>query len=385
MLCYAVPVFQLPPVSGPFAIGSTTIAFTDPSREETNLPVRGQPRRFMAEIWYPASDCTGRRTAYRDLRTIRTWKSAHLRYIKTHSCVDAPVLPSKEKWPLVFFSPSSGGYRSQNTFLVEDLVSHGYVVVGMDHPYSSSRVAFPDGSVAYLDLQRNAWLYLGSRADLAESMPRVEAMLDTNVRDIQFAYEQMQQGRLGGKAAEVSRGVDFERTAAMGHSFGGGAAAELCRIDPRFVAGINFDGEMFHDFRNTGIDKPFLYVIEDSPLWFKNDPPFGDDFDGTVRWVTKEFHDSIRASIHRWGGYILRPVGASHGSFSDLILYLRWPVGDKIPNPEPILQLTRDFTLAFLNQHLKHEPSALLRTSTLTATYELQVSPGPVLSAAGGF
>lgn len=385
VLCYAVPVFQLPPVSGPFAIGSTTIAFTDSSREETNLPAPYQPRRFMAEIWYPASECTGRHAAYRDFRTLRTWKSAHLRYIKTHSCVDAPVLPSKVKWPLVFFSPSSGGYRSQNTFLVEELVSHGYVVVGMDHPYSSSRVAFPDGSVAYTDPQKNGWLNIESKAEWAASLPRVEAMLDVNVRDIQFAYQQMQQGRLNGKAAEILRGVDFERTAVMGHSFGGAAAAELCRIDPRFVAGINLDGWMFHDFRTTGIDKPFLFVIEDDPTWFKNDGPYGDDLDGVARLGAKDFHDSIRASVRRWGGYILRPVGAAEEDLSDIVLFLRWPVGNKRPNPEPTLQLIRKVTLAFLNQYLKHERSPLLATSALTATYELQVSPGPVLSAAGRF
>jgi hypothetical protein len=38
--------------------------------------------------------------------------------------------------------------RFQNTFQVEELASHGYIVVGIDHSYVSAGTVFPDGRLA---------------------------------------------------------------------------------------------------------------------------------------------------------------------------------------------------------------------------------------------
>jgi hypothetical protein len=32
-----------------------------------------------------------------------------------------------------------------NTFQVEELVSHGYIIVAIDQPYAAASVVFPDG------------------------------------------------------------------------------------------------------------------------------------------------------------------------------------------------------------------------------------------------
>ncbi len=245
--------------------------------------------------------------------------------------------------------------------------------MGLDHPYSSSRVAFPDGSV--IDSLPNDWLNMDSRETWARSAPVVEATLETRVRDVQFAFDVMQHDRLQGKAGEVARAVDFQRAAAVGHSFGGAVAAELCRIDTRFSAGANLDGWMFGGIREHGVDKPFLFVVEDDPFWLKNDGPFPDTSDGTGRLGTKDFHDSIYRSVERWGGYVLRPFGSSHEEFSDVSLYLRWPLSGDATPPSQIMSVTGEFVLAFLDQYLKGRTSALLRSSFTGNTYQLQVFP----------
>ena len=39
---------------------------------------------------------------------------------------------------MVLFSPGLAGVRSQNTAWAQELASHGYVVVALDHPYDSA-------------------------------------------------------------------------------------------------------------------------------------------------------------------------------------------------------------------------------------------------------
>jgi hypothetical protein len=44
--------------------------------------------------------------------------------------------------------PRGRSWRDASTALVEDLVSHGFVVVTIDHPYDADAVEFPNGTVA---------------------------------------------------------------------------------------------------------------------------------------------------------------------------------------------------------------------------------------------
>ena len=48
-------------------------------------------------------------------------------------------------WPVVLFSTGYGIERQLYTGLVQDLASHGYVVVAIDHPHDANIVSFPDG------------------------------------------------------------------------------------------------------------------------------------------------------------------------------------------------------------------------------------------------
>ncbi len=49
------------------------------------------------------------------------------------------------RFPVVLFSPGSGGARTQNTAWAEELASHGYLVAALDHPYDSAAVVLTDG------------------------------------------------------------------------------------------------------------------------------------------------------------------------------------------------------------------------------------------------
>lgn len=344
VLCYALPVFALERPTGPYRIGARSLYFSDEGRVEKH---GGGARRIAIEVWYPTQpDAQGPKSPYRDPRTLLP-RSAHHRWVQTNSIRNAPPLEQAGGWPIVFFSPSSGGHRTQNTFLCEELASHGYVVVGVDHPYSSSRVAFPEGTVIY-SLPTD-WLQIGTQASWKASLPVVEETLQTRAADVLSAWRELEKDR--------SLPIDFQKAAVIGHSFGGAVAAELCRKDRRFQTGANLDGWMFAAVQKEGVAPNFLFAIEDDVLWGRNEGPFTDDYSGNARRGTKDYHDTIRRSLRRFGGYLWRPPGARHGDFADLSLYTRWPFpGQQWGNEARVRRLhgqTREIVLALMNRHLK--------------------------------
>lgn len=68
-----------------------------------------------------------------------------LRGAGTNALEDAPVASAKSRYPGLVPLESLGGFRQVSTFQVEELVSHDYIVVGLDQPFASVSVTFPDG------------------------------------------------------------------------------------------------------------------------------------------------------------------------------------------------------------------------------------------------
>jgi predicted dienelactone hydrolase len=125
------PVFTLPMPRGPYQVGTFVRHLIDRGRHERHAASPTAPRELMIQVWYPAKHAPGVRAWYRDPR-MNTLKSAHFRLVKTHSYWNLPVADEPAVFPVLLFSPSSSGFRSQNTFEVEELVSQGYIVVAID-------------------------------------------------------------------------------------------------------------------------------------------------------------------------------------------------------------------------------------------------------------
>ena len=60
--------------------------------------------------------------------------------------------------------------------------------------------------------------------------------------------------------------VDANNAGAFGHSFGGAVSAQICYQDPRVKAALNEDGWMFGDVATHGLDKPYMFMDDDTPF-----------------------------------------------------------------------------------------------------------------------
>ena len=176
--------------AGELAVGVRTFEVHDP----------GRGRVFPCEIWYPAAgDEDGQRDGPADTRS-------ELR--------DAPAAPGQH--PVVLFSHFSGASRRTATYLTTHLASHGYAVAAMDH----SEVVAAE---------------LGPRADepAPDRSRRIDAVIASRVPDLRVLLACL----LSGRAAELAGiGLDQDRIAAAGHSFGGWTALAAPEHEPRIGA-----------------------------------------------------------------------------------------------------------------------------------------------------
>ena len=143
---WILPMFRLPRPSGKYMVGTRVMEMVDPARMETHVPGSSQRRSIIVQIWYPAQPDGQHLASYRR-RSETTWLSSYMGVLWTHSYVNAPVAAEGAPFPVLLFNPAWKGQRTQNTYQVEDLASHGFIVAGIDHTYNSGPVAFPNGRV----------------------------------------------------------------------------------------------------------------------------------------------------------------------------------------------------------------------------------------------
>jgi predicted dienelactone hydrolase len=353
-----LPVFKLPKPSGSYPIGTVTWYLVDHAREEMHANRPGDPRELMIQIWYPA-EFAGPGQVYRT-RAETDLKKAHLALVKTHAATGVPVARAQARYPVVIFSPAWLGRRNQNTVQAEELASHGFVVVGIDHPYDTELTIFPDGRAAWTTV--GDFLDFTSEAALQATVQTTEAWLRIRVADVRFVLDELERRNRSDPQHLLTGRLDTTRVGVLGHSFGGAVAAEVCLLDPRFKAGIDFDGFLFGEALTQPIGKPFLLATTDTP---DVTPAALQASSGLVHRslaFTAQNEKCIRAALSGCRGYVLRIGGASHMNFCDSPLYSpirRLTHAGRI-QPERAMEIINAYVVSFFQANLNDKGESLL-------------------------
>src|SRR5262245_44803257 len=108
----------------------------------------------MVHVWYPmASGAKGEPAPYvQNVELLRSKIEDSyfeiLRATEAHSLLEKTAsLDKSEKHPVVIFSHGHQMSGLLYTSITEDLASHGYVVVSIDHPQEALFTIYPDGKV----------------------------------------------------------------------------------------------------------------------------------------------------------------------------------------------------------------------------------------------
>ncbi|MGY0235621.1 alpha/beta hydrolase family protein [Longispora urticae] len=349
---WALPVPVFPAPSGGFAVGTRVEQWTDPARPETFTADPDDRRTVVVQLWYPARPSPGhvRRARYlgRTEQEARTVSDALARsaglpgflvdgvpLARTRAVVDAPVEPGGGRFPVVLFSPGSGGVRTQNTAWAEELASHGYVVAALDHPYDSAAVVLADG--------RTVTTRLASTGDPARDDELAAGWTAIRAADLGFVLTRLDgldrdgTGPLGGR-------LDTGRVAVTGHSMGGAAAFQAARQDRRFDAVVDLDGYP-HGPASPALGQPTLALTQAVT-------------EGTDPRYLPRLAEVLRSGTAT--SYRLTVPGAAHLTFMDGPLYLP-PVPSIVGSLGRTggLRVTAGATLAFLDSVLRDEPGDL--------------------------
>ena len=329
---YVLPLFHLPAPTGGFAVGTRTEHLVDPATG----------RELVVQFWYPAPP-TGRRARYMRLAEtkpqFRYWHA-----IRTNSWQDAPLAPGAGPLPLLLFGHMWGGRRTQDTFLAEELASHGYLVVALDHPGNSARIELASGSV------------LGS--DRAHALSNIEATTAAAIRALwtrELALwtadnEYVLNSLLASPPPWLAGHIDNTRIGAFGHSFGGAASMALLGQDPRVRSALNMDGWTFDGLaRRT--TQPVLFLYAGAP---PTAPPAGPSVDDQLE---RQDLASVNGSLARYGGCEAYIRDTQHADFTDetLVSPVRRLTYTGPLSPLRVRPIVRGLVLSFFEETLRQK------------------------------
>lgn len=311
----------LPTPTGPFEVGRVIYDWLDDKAVDPLAPVAGTKRELLVWIWYPAE--AGRAAVlddylpaqlraparpasgpliFRLLSGVFGLLTRDLSKVHGHSLRYAHVSPLQRSYPVVIMRAGASAEVRNYSTLAEDLASHGYVVVGIDAPYRTGVVVFPDGRVIERRPENNPELFSGEELNILATK-----LLAAWIGDIAFVLDRLEQLNASDASVEFTGRLDMTRVGVFGHSFGGATAAQFCSQDSKCKAGIDVDGSLHGSVLQAGIHKPFMFLLSGQ----------GDfSSDAEVREIKADI-DSVydRLPVSGRARVVIR--GANHFLFSD--------------------------------------------------------------------
>ncbi len=346
---------RLPAPTGGFGVGRVDVLLTDLGRIEPRS-TGSAPREVRVVAWYPAEQETGRAASYvpgfEQLRDGPTASGempeavvAGLGLVKVHAREEAVPAGRAGALPLLLLSPGNATNVAFYATLAEELASHGFAVIGVDHPYQVAAVALRDGVAVY-------------EGDGAAGPDRsVARRIDERTADLSFVLDRLANDAAG--IAALAGRLDLGRVGVVGHSNGGIAAAELCRIDARVDACMNVDGQSAGGPFSARPDpdaptKPFLFLTKERAL-----------------------HPALAELFEAGGAGTWRVVVPSvgHADFADGARFV--PRAAPVDaSPDHALRIERGFARAFFDHALRGAPAE--RLGTVDAPADVYVEAWPL-------
>ena len=356
---------RLPEPTGRYAVGRQSYDWVDPTRTEIYAANREGRRELVVFVWYPAKS-QGVTVAAPYFppawAPVVKFLGINVSGLSSHAVADAPVAADNSAYPVLLLSPS-GFPPLLLSAIAEELASHGFIVVGVNHTYETAVTAFADGRVVPMNPAAIAGA-LGAQTGSHDDVFRQRAAVcEYKTADLASVVDQLE--RLNSDPAERLAGrLDLGRLAALGHSFGGDAALELCRTNQRCRAAVNLDGALWSDVGRVGLDRPALQVLaEHGEFAMAAEDAVKAGAAPNAAWFEAEkaltFGGWRTVQQRAQPGYTAQIGGATHISFMDVPFL---PVTDasivkpaldatKI-KPQRMWRITCDLLLAFFAKHL---------------------------------
>lgn len=276
----AFPKTEMLLPTGAFEIGTQTFELEDSTREEFYTAEENDKRRLKYQVWYPTDDVEGLEKVKwlsdgtlvpRCLLESATLPAPpfmldQLAEIDSNAYADAELSEAIDAYPVIVISHGWRGFRELHTDFAEDLASHGYFVLSIDHTYGSEAVKFDDGSIAYLNSQA-----LPKMVRPAIFSQKAQTLAVTYREDVKTVLDDLDNlnKTFNGK-------LDLERIGLLGHSTGGAGDVYTALRDERVKAIIGMDAWVnpldLEELRE-GLAMPALFLRSKQWAWRESREP----------------------------------------------------------------------------------------------------------------
>lgn len=375
-----LPVFHFPRPRGPYQIGTVTYHWVDTKRHELFSADPYAYRELMVQFWYPAKGtASSARAPYlQDAGVISPalarlvhlpgFTFAHLKYVSTNAIPSLPMATDKPRYPVLLFLEGLVGFRQMNTFQVEELVSHGYIVAAIDQPYAASAVVFPDGRqiTGWTKEQMNPFIQQSlspvENAPMLNGQALQKGIIPYFVQDVSFTLDQLATLDTTDPHGILAGRLDPQRVGTFGISLGAIVASEACRMEPRLQACLMMDAAMPADVVQVGLRQPSMWITRDANSMRRERQQSGGwseaDITQTLTTMRAVFEQSLPGN-----GYYVQVPGMFHVNFTDIPYFT--PLAPQLGFAGPLdMQRAHDivnaYSLAFFDQHLAGRRGVLL-------------------------
>lgn len=252
-----------PKPTGLYSIGYQDFEFTDTNRiDPYNSP---QLRKIKVTVYYPSNEafqmdpngygkegvavftrlCTWAATEQKITQTQLNEildNIAHIRIFKKHAASIA-----ENTFPVIIFEHGFECHPGQYQSIIQEWVSHGYVVVAPAHPYVANTVIFADGTMALFKANTD------------------EKMFATVMDDAWFLFDQLSKLKLYVPC------MDIDNIGIAGHSLGGMVTLRMGRLNPNVRAAIQLDAPVdvlkkFIDDTASDFSLPFMHIFAEESI-----------------------------------------------------------------------------------------------------------------------
>ena len=386
-LVWLQPPFYFPKPTGKYAVGSRLYHWIDSDRKDIHSIDPASPyQELMVKVWYPVDPTLPIKPvlyapdlfAYlRKTKPLVSLLSGTARKVYCHENPDTPISTDKSYYPVIIFSPGSGGRYDSNTIHCEELASCGYIIVGISHPGDSKIIRFSDGRT------KTAVDVLTGKTFIERRKITDHEIIEERVADIRFVLDQLE--ILANTAdSPFYKRLDNEHTGIFGQSLGGSAAVSACRRDSRIKAAVDMDGSLFGSDATSAFDKPLMFLVAGESLKLFEQSNFRDlqkTFDIKTDEEAQMIQDRYMLGFQKLTAgksddYIFVISGAGHIDFNDSALLIKYaapalsrplikcafvgPLGYGSIDGLRATEIINAYLVSFFDKYLKGWPSELL-------------------------
>lgn len=373
------PVFTFDKPTGKYQIGTLTYHFTDSSRNEMFTSQLNQKREIILQLWYPTNNHFNKdfapyiengKTVTEALANIFGYPKLffiHLRYVKSNAIFKAAISDDKKKYPVLIYLTGVNGSRHFSTFQIQELVSQGYIVAGMDNPGAVALMCFPDGrTIKGLPIEKikaliDQSIENGLTIPTLNKMELKDGIIPYFSEDVSFAINCLEKINENDFQKTLSNRIDLTKIGVFGVSLGGIVAAEAVAKDNRIKACLIMESRISKNVMKKGLQIPTMIMTRDAEtmrLERKKSGGWTEKDIETHQYTMKNIYDRLPSA-----GYFIQIPKMFHVDFLDTPLW--FPFGKYMGltgqrKTKEVHQIINRLSVAFFDRELKRTSDEFL-------------------------